>query len=76
MANFFKDRKQMIVLNGQDSSSADVTAGVLQESILRLLLCLSFINDLATGPFLMLNYLRMTYPCPLLHMIQMRLRMN
>ena len=36
-------------MNGQYSSWADVSAGVLQGSILRLLLFLIYISDLADG---------------------------
>ena len=48
-ADFLKDRKKRVVLNGQVSNWTDVTAGVPQRSMLRPVLFLIYMNDLATG---------------------------
>ena len=46
LTDFLKDRKQKVVLNGQNCSWANIEAGVLQGSILGPLMFLIYINDL------------------------------
>ena len=46
LTDFLKDRKQRVVLNGQNSSWANTEAGVPQGSILGLLLLLIYVSDL------------------------------
>ena len=47
--SFIKDRKQRTVLNGQNSTWGDISAGVPQGSILGPLFFLVCMNDLAVG---------------------------
>ena len=54
LADFLKDRKQRVVLNGQNSTWINAEAGVSQGSILGSLLFLIYINDLSENPVLKL----------------------
>ena len=49
LEDFLKERKQLIVLNGQISSWKKIGAGVPQGSKLRPLLFLVYISDLTEG---------------------------
>ena len=43
---FLTDRKQKVVINGEESTSADVLSGVSQGSVIGPLLLIIYINDL------------------------------
>ena len=47
--DFLTSRKQSVVLNGQCSFWVDIRADVSQGFILRLLLLLTYVNDLPNG---------------------------
>ena len=47
--DWLTDRKQRVVINGEASEWADITSGVLQDSVLGPLLFLIYINDINVG---------------------------
>ena len=60
LRDFLYCRKQRVVLNGQNSSWKNVSAEVLQSSVLGPLLFLIYINDLSNGVPLNWKFLPMT----------------
>ena len=68
LTDLLKYQKQWVVLNGQNSSWANVETGVHQGSFLSLLLFLSYINDLPDN--LSLNaklFAEKALPFPVVH---------
>ena len=63
LRDFFRNRKQRVVLNGQCSSWADVNAGVPKGSIPGTLLFIIYINDLSDSIESECKLLLMRLPC-------------
>ena len=75
LQDFLKKRKQRVVFIKQVSAWKNINVGVLQGSIIGLLLFLIHLNDLTEVLTANANYLQIILPCFLLYMTIKHLKM-